>query len=72
MSENEASARWMSVAVAAAVVGYDAISLRRAIARHARKNADGAIEASFDGIVARKLGNTWRVWLSPAWRKPAA
>jgi len=71
MSEHEQGAQWMSVAEAAAIVRYDAVSLRRAIARHARKNADGAIEAAFDGIVARKIGNTWRVWLSPAWRRPA-
>lgn len=70
MSENDQTTRWMSVVEAAAIVGYDGISLRRAIGRHARKSADGAIEAAFDGIVARKIGNTWRVWLSPAWRRP--
>lgn len=60
----------MPVAVAADLLGYDAVSLRRAIARNAEMDEDGTVEAKFDGITARKVGNTWRVWLASTWRKP--
>jgi hypothetical protein len=59
----------MSVAEAAAIVGYGAVSLRRAIVRHARTAGDGAREAAFDGILARKLGGKWRVAFSASWTR---
>jgi len=58
---------WMPVSKAADVLGFAPVSLRRAIERHARRGPDGTTEASFDGVVARKLGRTWRVKLSPRW-----
>lgn len=68
----ETSKRWMSVREAAAVLGFAVVSLRRAIERHARRAPDGGIEASFDGLRARKLGRTWRVQLGSRWTAPSA
>ncbi len=70
MVDSERDGRWMPVAVAADLLGYDRVSLRRAIARHAEITEDGGAEAHFDGITARKVGNTWRVWLAASWRRP--
>jgi hypothetical protein len=69
MAENDQGGRWMSIADAAAIVGYEAVSLRRAILRHAGPAGDGAREAAFDGIIARKLAGTWRVALSASWTR---
>lgn len=63
---------WMSVRAAATMLGFTAVSLRRAIERNARRSVDGTIEASFDGLRARKLGRTWRVQLSDAWARRSA
>ena len=71
MREEDRDGRWMPVGVAAELLGYDPVSLRRSIARHAEIADDGTAEAKFDGITARKVGNTWRVWLAPAWRRPS-
>ena len=71
MNAEERDARWMSVAEAADVLGFDPVSLRRALARCARRRDEDPAAEPFDGIVARKVGNTWRVWLAPAWRRPA-
>lgn len=59
--------RWLSVREAATVLGLAVVSLRRLIERHARRAPDGGIEASLDGVRAKKLGRTWRVQLSSAW-----
>lgn len=58
---------WMSVREAAEILGFAIISLRRAIERNARRASDGGVEASFDGLRARKIGRAWRVQLSSAW-----
>ena len=34
------------------------------------RTEDGHVVADVDGIVARKLGRTWRVWLGAGWRSP--
>jgi hypothetical protein len=41
--------------------------LRRTLERKAVRTADGGVEASFDGVRARKLGRLWRVQLSASW-----
>lgn len=58
---------WMSVREAAAVLGFAVVSLRRAIERNAQRAPDGGVEATFDGLRAKKLGRTWRVQLGPRW-----
>jgi hypothetical protein len=64
--------RWMSIEDAASILGISIISLRRTIERHARKTADGSVEARVDGIAARKCGGRlWRVHLDSAWTRPA-
>ena len=63
-------ARWISTAEAAGVLGIDEVTLRRKCDRGARKTLDGAIEASFDGIRARKLGRLWRLLLGAGWSDP--
>lgn len=64
------SARWLSVAEAAAILGIPILTLRRTVERNARKCKDGSIEARVDGITARKLGRLWRLALDSAWTKP--
>ena len=60
-------ARWTSIRDAAETLGFAVVSLRRAIERNAHRTPDGGTEATFDGIVARKCGRTWRVLLDEAW-----
>ena len=59
--------RWMNVSDAAEVLGLEAVSLRRALERNARRATDGAIEARIDGVVGRKFGRLWRVCLADGW-----
>src|SRR5690348_14274685 len=58
---------WRSIAHAAAIVDKKPDALRRGIERRAYRAADGAIEAQFDGIRARKVFGRWRVLLGPSW-----
>jgi len=62
---------WLSVHQAAGALGVPIITLRRAIERNARRSPHGGIEASFDGLVARKLQRRWRVRIDPAWTRAA-
>lgn len=71
-SDLDVAASWMSVRQAASVLGFAVVSLRRTIERHARRAPDGGIEASFDGIRAKKLGRTWRVLLGERWSATGA
>lgn len=64
-------AKWISVSKAAVMLGFGVVSLRRLIERHARRGSDGGIEVHVDGIRARKVGRTWRVFLSEAWTSPS-
>jgi hypothetical protein len=48
------------------------ITLRRAIERHARRDAEGRVHAEFDGVRARKLGRHLRVLLDPCWSVAAS
>lgn len=62
---------WLNLVAAARILGSNPDSLRRAIERRARLAADGVLEASFDGLRARKHGGRWRVALSDAWLRGA-
>lgn len=64
--------QWISVERAATFLGVQAVTLRRALERGARRRADGSVIAQADGVVARKLGRVWRVWLDAQWRNPTA
>jgi hypothetical protein len=64
---NGAGARWVSLQVAADILGLTAPALRKTLERRAVRAADGAIEAELDGVRGRKLGRLWRVMLSSAW-----
>lgn len=70
MTAEDSAPRWVSVRDAALALGFAAVSLRRAIERNARRAPDGAVEASFDGVHARKLGRNWRVMLGERWAAP--
>ncbi len=67
-------ATWLPVDGAARALGVDGRTLRRAIAGHARRDADGLVLAEFDGVRARKVGRRWRVLLDRSWLtdEPAA
>jgi integrase len=52
---------WMSAQEAATALSISPSKLTRTLDRHARAEDDGAIVAQFNGIVARKLGRSWRV-----------
>lgn len=67
MTAEDSAPRWVSVRDAALALGFAAVSLRRAIERNSRRAPDGGVEASFDGVRARKLGRTWRVLLGDCW-----
>lgn len=62
-------ARWRSVEDAAAFLGMPVRVLREALASNARLDA-GVTEAQLDGIIGRKLGRRWRVWLAEKWTAP--
>src|SRR5262249_31787038 len=63
------AARWRSVEEAAAFLGMPVRVLREALASNARLDG-GVTEAHLDGIIARKLGRRWRVWLTEKWTAP--
>ena len=66
-----AAAQWMRLDDAARILGVNVVTLRRAVERHARRDSDGLVHATFDGLRARKLGRQWRVLLGPCWSAPA-
>lgn len=70
MSSN--TPRWMPLGEAAAFLGESPITLRRRCAANAQPPRDGVVEARFDGLIARRLGGTWRIWLSGGWADPDA
>ncbi len=61
---------WISVERAARTLDIHPTTLRRHLEKNVFRSADGGIEARVDGIVARKLGNRWKLLLGPAWRAP--
>ncbi len=58
---------WLTATEAAELLRLNVRVFRRMLDRRARRGPDGAVEARFDGVVARKVGRTWRVALSPLW-----
>jgi hypothetical protein len=66
---NDGTARWVSLCVAAEILGLTPDALRKVVERNARRDENG-VTAQFNGIQARKLGRHWRVYLSDAWREP--
>ncbi len=58
---------WISLDRAAALLDYKPSALRRTLERRAEVAADGVVEASFDGVRARKFANRWRVKLGSEW-----
>jgi hypothetical protein len=71
-ANRRAAGEWTTVERAAVFLGFAPVSLRRALDRAARKRADGSIVAQLEGVVGRKLGRAWRVWLDAKWRNPMA
>lgn len=59
--------RWYSVRDAAELLATSAPALRKQIERRAQRASDGGVEASFDGVRARKFANRWRVSFSRSW-----
>jgi hypothetical protein len=70
MIEHAPHHAWQGVESAATLLGLPARTLRRALDRHAQRQADGSVTSRVDGISARKFGRLWRVWLDPGWLKP--
>lgn len=62
---------WISLARAAAILDESEESLRKKLMRASRKACDGVVEATLDGIRARKFGRNWKVLLSPRWTEGA-
>jgi len=60
------SGRWMTIHDAAAFLSLQEVTLRRMLERAARREKDGIV-ARVDGVIGRKLGRGWRVWLGAAW-----
>lgn len=58
---------WVSIEVAAGVLGITPDALRKSIDRRAKKMADGGIEAHVDGLRARKFGRRWKVQRDGVW-----
>jgi hypothetical protein len=59
--------RWLPLRDAAALLSMSPAALRKQCERHQQLASDGAIEARFDGLLARKVGNRWRIALSDLW-----
>jgi len=62
-----AAPTWLRINDAAAILGMEVVTLRRAIERNARLDPEGRMHADFDGVRARKIGRHWRVFLAPCW-----
>jgi hypothetical protein len=54
---------------AARFLGMPVRVLRDALTAHAR-GVGGVVEARWNGIVARRIGRRWKVWLGEAWTAP--
>jgi hypothetical protein len=62
---------WLTTAEAAARLRQSEVTLRRRLARHARATAEGVV-ARVDGLIARKSGSRWLIWLGSTWILPDA
>lgn len=72
MPGRDATPRWLPLSEAASFLGESPVTLRRRCAANARPPIDGVVEARFDGLIARRLGGTWRIWLAAGWSDPLA
>jgi hypothetical protein len=59
--------RWLPLRDAAELLSVSPPALRKLCERNRQLGSDGATEARFDGLLARKVGNRWRVALSEPW-----
>jgi hypothetical protein len=59
---------WLTVSEAAKFLSLSEGALRKALERHATCAPDGGVEATLDGVRARKLGRRWRLHLEARWR----
>lgn len=62
-----APARWHSLRDAADALGVSPEALRKQFERRVERAPDGGIEASVDGVRARKFANRWRVSFGERW-----
>jgi hypothetical protein len=62
---------WLTTAEVAARLRQSEVTLRRRLARHAQVTPDGLV-ARVDGLIARKSGSRWLIWLGSAWTLPAS
>lgn len=61
--------RWMSTEQAAPFLGMSVRVLRDTLTKHAKTSGE-MTEARFDGILGRRVGRRWKVWLSEKWTAP--
>jgi hypothetical protein len=59
---------WMTVEQAAPKLDLTKAALQKRLYRAARKTKDG-VRANLDGVEARKLGETWKVYIPADWRR---
>jgi hypothetical protein len=59
--------RWLTLGDAATRLAMSPDTLRKQVERNVRKAPDGVVEASIDGIRARKFQGRWRVALGTRW-----
>lgn len=62
-----ANARYLPLRDAAELISMTPGALRKLCERNTRTANDGATQAAFDGLLARKVGGRWRVALSELW-----
>jgi hypothetical protein len=65
------NSNWLTTTEAAGRLRQSEVTLRRRLARHAQVTPDGIV-ARVDGLVARKSGSRWLIWLGSAWLSPAS
>lgn len=59
--------QWYALRDAAQILAISPGALRKLLERRARRAADGGVEASLDGVRARKFTNRWRVSFGKPW-----
>jgi hypothetical protein len=62
-----AALRWHTLRDAALILSLSPEALRKQFERNARRAPDGGVEASVDGVRARKFANRWRVSFGARW-----
>lgn len=67
MSAASIAPRWIALRDAAQMLGVSASALRKLFERRANRAADGGVEATVDGVRARKFANRWRVSFGKEW-----